>query len=56
MFTAEYNQKLKKENLPKKKTVVPEQRERIVRESKQESSELDTEKGQLYTVHEREWT
>ena len=28
----------------KKDTVVPEQRERTVRDSKQESSELDTEK------------
>ena len=52
----ESNQKVEKENSFKKKTVVPEQRERTVRDSKQESSELDTEKGQLYTVHERERT
>ena len=44
-FTAESNQKVEKENLSKKKdTVVPKQRERTVRDSKQESSELDTEK------------
>ena len=57
-FTAEPNQKVDKENLPKKKkkTVVSEQRERTVRDSKQESSELDIEKGQLDTVHEREQT
>ena len=43
MFTAESNQKVEKENLSKD-TVVPEQRERTVGDSKQESSELDTEK------------
>ena len=48
--------KVEKENLPKKKTVVPKQRERTVRDNNQESLELNTEKGQLYTVHEREQT
>ena len=43
MFTAEANQKVEKENLSKN-TVVPEQRERTVRDSKQKSSELDTVK------------
>ena len=55
MFTAESNQKVEKENLPEK-TVVPEQQERTVQDSKQQNSELDTEKGQWYTVHEREQT
>ena len=56
MFTAESNQKVEKENLskkrtvvpkPRKDTVVPEQQERTVQDSKQESSQLDTEKGQF---------
>ena len=42
-FTVEANQKVEKENLSKK-TVVPKQQERTVRDSKQESPELDTEK------------
>ena len=51
MFTAESNQKVENK-LFQEETVVPEQRERTVQNSKQESPELDTEKGQLYTVHE----
>ena len=44
-FTAESNQKVEnKFFFQKKKTVVPEQQERTVQDSKQESPELDTEK------------
>ena len=55
-FTAEPNQKVRKRKrkiFQKKDTVVPKQRERTVRDSKLESSELDTEKDR-YTQSIRE--
>ena len=43
-FTAESNQKVEEKKKSLKDTVFPKQRERTVQDSKQESSELDTEK------------
>ena len=48
MLTVESNKRVKRKKLQKKETVVIELRERIVRDSNQESSDLDTEN---HTVH-----
>ena len=55
-FTAESNQKVENKFFQKEDSCPRTAREKAVRDSNQESSELDTEKGQLYTVHEREQT